>query len=250
MTRRNDSSNRWRARRSRPKIATMPEYHFIGRGLYSLSDAERLTRIPKARIRRWLEGYTYRYRGERKRSRPIISSDFSRDVGELALSFADLMEVRFLEVFREHGVSWREIRAAADRVGELVNSTHPFSNRRFKTDGRRILAEIERDDDLQLLQIVRQQWEIHKLVAPVLLAGVEFDGNFDPAVWRPEKDLRVVIDPQRAFGAPIAIDGSVQTRVLAAAAKAERSQKIAAWMYRVPLRAIRDAVQFEKRYAA
>lgn len=226
------------------------QFRYIGRGLYSLSDAERLTRIPKARIRRWLEGYAYTQAGRRHRSEPIVCSDLSREVGELALTFADLMEVRFLEEFRKKGVSWREIRAAAERVGEFVESSHPFSNRRFRTDGKKILAEIADEGDMKLYQIVKEQWEIHKLVAPHLLEGVVYDRQNDPRLWVPVPRLRVVVDPQRSFGAPIAMDGSVQTRVLAAAAKAERSQRQAAWMFQVPLSAVRDAVRFEKLFAA
>jgi hypothetical protein len=226
------------------------EYRYIGHGIYSLSDAERLTRIPKARIRRWLEGYSYDYQHSRRRSEPIVRADLSREMGELALTFADLMEVRFLDAFRDKGVSWREIRAAAERVGEFIESTHPFSNRRFRTDGRAILAEIERDGDLQLLRIVKDQWEIHRIVAPFLLAGVDFDGRDEPRLWRPVRGLRVVIDPLRSFGSPIAQDGSVPTRVLAAAARAERSARRAARVFRVPLRAVEDSVKFERRYVA
>jgi uncharacterized protein (DUF433 family) len=228
-----------------------PEYRYIGRGLYSLSDAERLTRIPRQRIRRWMEGYYYVCGSNRRFSRPIVRSDLSREVGELALTFADLMEIRFLDKFRHMGVSWRSIRIAAERVGEVINSTHPFSTKRFKSDGHTILAEIaDREQDDQLLDLVRDQWEIPKIVARYLSVGVEFNDLDEPRLWRPEKHLRVVVDPMRSFGAPIVMDGSVQTRVLAAAAKAERSQRAAASMYRVPLRAVHDAVKFERRFAA
>ena len=226
-------------------------FRYIGQGLYSLSDAERLTRIPRSRIRRWLEGYSYSYGGRVKRSEPIVRADLSREVGELALTFADLMEVRFLDAFRDRGVSWSSIRIAAARVGEFIDSTHPFSTKRFKTDGHTILAEMaHQGDGDQLLDLVRNQWEIHKIVSRFLFAGVEFDEFDRPRLWRPVRHLRVVIDPRRAFGAPIVIDGSVQTRALAAAARAERSHRAAARMYRVPLRAVTDAVRFERNFAA
>jgi uncharacterized protein (DUF433 family) len=66
--------------------------------------------------------------------------------------------------------------------------------------------------------------------------------------WWPMGHKRlVVIDPARAFGAPIVAKGGVPTRVLYFSARAERSQKAAAAIYDVPLRAVRDAVAFEKR---
>jgi uncharacterized protein (DUF433 family) len=198
-----------------------------------------------------MEGYRYLYEGEHRLSRPIIRSDISRDAGELALTFADLMEVRFLNAFRHHGVSWKSIRIAAHRVRTLIDSTHPFSNRRFKTDGKTILAEIAHPSHGdQLLDLVRNQWEIHKVVSSMLFAGIEFNESDEPNLWWPLKGARVVVDPMRAFGAPIVVDGSIQTRVLAAAARAERSQRAAASMYEVPIGAVRDAVKFERRFAA
>lgn len=226
-------------------------YRFIGRGLYSLPDAERLTRIPRVRIRRWMEGYHYVNNGQRRSSRPIIQSDIGREVGELALTFADLMEIRFLDDFRKRGVSWRSIRIAAHRVRKLVDSTHPFSNKKFKTDGETILAEItQRGHGDKLLDLVRNQWEITSIVTPTLFEGIEFNHSDDPTLWWPLKGARVIIDPQRAFGAPIVVDGSVQTRVLASAAKAEGSQRAAAEMFRVSTGAVRDAIKFESRFAA
>ena len=252
MTRHRRTSARPSHSRSHATASMSAEnsYRYIGHGIYSLSDAERLTGIPKARIRRWLEGYTFVSASGRRESRPVVRADLARTAGELALTFADLMEVRFLEAFRERGVSWREIRAAAERVGEFINSTHPFSSRRFKTDGRAIIAEIEQDGDVQLCRIVKEQWEIHRIVAPMLLGGALFDGNDGPRMWRPLKHLRVVVDPMRSFGAPIAMDGSVPTRVLAASARAERLAKAAAWVFRVPIRAVEDSVKFERHFAA
>ncbi len=238
-------------RRTFTRMPAKPEFRYIGRGLYSLSDAERLGRIPRARIRRWMEGYWYSSGGKKRRSAAVIHSDISREVGELALTFADLMEIRFLDAFRKHGVSWHSIRIAAHRVGNLINSTHPFSTRTFKTDGRTILAEIAHPTEgEQLLDLVKNQWELQKIVSRHLFAGIEFDDNDNPRLWTPVKGLRVVVDPLRAFGAPIAVDGSVPTSVLAAAAKAERSQRHAALYFRVPLRAVQDAVAFERKYAA
>lgn len=225
-------------------------YRYIGRGLYSLSDAERLTKVPVQRIRRWMEGYWYIHGDKRRYSRPIVQSDIGRDAGELALTFADLMEIRFLNAFREKGVSWHSIRIAAERVGRLIQSTHPFSTKVFKTDGRTILAEIADADGERLLDLVRNQWEIHKFVSRFLFAGIRFNESNEPRLWQPETGLHVVLDPMRSFGAPIARESGVPTRILAAAAKAERSQQAAARMYDVGLRAVRDAVQFERRFAA
>ena len=39
------------------EMAGSDGYKFIGKGLYSVPEAARLTNVPSARIRRWLSGY-------------------------------------------------------------------------------------------------------------------------------------------------------------------------------------------------
>lgn len=228
------------------------EFRFIGNGVYSLTEAERLTGIPRLRIRRWMEGRSYVAKGKARYSAPIIQSSIGREVGELALTFSDLIEIRFLDRFIEKGVSWTEIRIAAERARELLSKSHPFSSRIFKTDGRSILAEIVRPGGVPvLLNLVKNQYELHRIVSPMLYADLDFNEFAEPDRWWPMgKTRRVIVDPRRSFGAPIVVDGGVPTAVLAASAKAERSQKMTALIYDVPPRAVRDAVYYETRRLA
>ena len=225
-------------------------FRLIGNGAYSLPEAERLTRIPRRRIRRWMEGYSFVSSGKKRQSSPIILSDIGRNVGQLALSFSDLIEVRFLDAFLQHGVSWRSVRTAAQRARDLLQRQHPFSTRLFKTDGRDILAEIVRPGKVpELLNLVRDQWEFDQVVSPMLYAGLEFNHFDEPERWWPmSRRKSVVIDPMRSFGAPIVVEGGVQTRVLVASAQAEKSQRLAAALYDVPLRAVRHAVEYETTF--
>jgi uncharacterized protein (DUF433 family) len=229
-----------------------PTFRLIGHGVYSLTEAERLTKIPRQRLRRWMEGYRFVSSGKRHHSAPIIDSDVGRAAGELALTFSDLIEVRFLEAFLQHGVSWRTVRIAAERARDLLGRTHPFSTKIFRTDGRYILAEIAGPGGVpELLNLVKNQWEFAKVVSPMLYAGLEFNEYDEPERWWPMTKRRtVVIDPERAFGAPIAVEGGVQTRILATAARSEGSQRRAAALYDVPVRAVRHAVEYETRYLA
>ena len=227
-------------------------FSLIGHGAYSLPEAERLTGIPRQRIRRWMEGYVFVSSGKRRQSSPVIRSDIGREVGQLALTFSDLIEVRFLDAFLQHGVKWRSVRIAAQRAREILQRAHPFSTRMFKTDGRDILAELVRPGHVpDLLNLVKNQWEFEKVVSPMLYAGLEFNQFDEPERWWPmTKKKGVVIDPAIAFGAPISIEGGVQTRILAASAKAERSQRMTARIYDVPLRAVRHAVEYETKFLA
>jgi len=198
-----------------------------------------------------MEGYHFVSNGKRRQSPHIIASVIGREAGELALTFADLIEIRFLDHFLDLGVSWRSVRIASERARDLLSLSHPFSAKTFKTDGRDILAEIVRPGGLpELLNLVRDQYEFSKLISPMLYAGIDFEG-IDPSRWWPMGHRkRVVVDPQRSFGAPIAADGGVPTRVLANAAAVEESQKFVAKMYQVPPIAVRYAVEFETKFLA
>ena len=100
-------------------------FRFIGRGVYSVPEAARLTGVPAKRIRRWTQGYEWGRFGLRRRTDPVVSNELSAEIGTAALDFADLVEIRFLNAFREHGVSWKTIKIASYRAKELLG-VRPF----------------------------------------------------------------------------------------------------------------------------
>lgn len=227
-------------------------FQFIGNGVYSLVEAARITAIPRRRIRRWLEGYAFTSSGIRRHSPPAVASAIGRASGSLALTFSDLIEIRFLNSFLEYGVSWKAIRIAAERARDYLARPHPFSSRLFKTDGRAILLEILRPgDDPRLLNLVTDQWELQRVVSPMLYAGIEFDTLDMPARWWPRgRNRSVVIDPERSFGAPIVDREGVPTEILARAAAADGFARLAAAYYDVSLKSMRDAMAYEKTLAS
>ena len=143
------------------------------------------------------------------------------------------------------------IRIAAQRAKELLGRHHPFSTRIFRTDGRTILAEIAPGvRDHLLLDLVRNQYAFEKIIAPYLYAGIEFNELAEPQRWWPLGEARrVLLDPARAFGAPICIEG-VPTEILAGAMSAERDEELVSRLYDVAPESVRDAVDFENRAAA
>jgi uncharacterized protein (DUF433 family) len=229
-----------------------PRFKLIGRGIYSLTEAERLTGVSRRTIRRWTQGDRYWIRGRPRRMDPVIATQLKKIGGESVIDFSDLIEVRFLDAFRQHGVSAHAIRIAALRARELIGRPRPFSTQIFKTDGQTILAQLARgSDDPVLIDLVRDQVEFESVVSPLLYAGLEFNTLDEPERWWPlGLDRQVVLDPRRGFGAPITPREGVPTRVLADAFRAERSIAFVAGMYNVDDAAVADAVEFEKRLTA
>lgn len=229
-----------------------PPFQYIGRGVYSLSDAQRLTGVSRRSIRRWTTGYEWTSRGRLCHSPPVIGAQLPSLLGAPALDFADLIEVRFLDAFLDKGVSWKTIRIASGRARDVLGAAHPFSHRRFSTDGHTILADLARSEgDAVLLDLVRDQYEFDRLVTQYLFGQIEFGSDDTPRRWFPlGRDRQVVIDPERGFGAPIIQQGSIPTAVLAAAVLAEESIELVADMFNVDVLAVVDAVEFETSRAA
>lgn len=224
------------------------DFRLIGRGIYSMREAHRLTGVPIRRIRRWTRGYHFQSNGKRRFSPPVVATDIPTGLSPSAITFADLLEVQFLNAFRERGVSWGAIRIASQRAVELLQLRHPFSSRRFSTDGRTILAELVNEaGDQVLLDLVRNQYELRRLIDRYLHGEIDFGSEDEPVRWWPVRGSnRIVIDPRRALGAPVVNVEGVPTRVLARAAAVEESIEIVAALFDVEPESVAEAVEFER----
>ncbi len=221
---------------------------YLGLGLYSVAEAVRLTGIPTASLRRWLMGYRYRSAGEAHALPPLIESPLKPLEGSPALTFLDLLEVRFIAAFRQHGISLQAIRLAASRGKDLFQRNHPFATRAFKTDGQTIFAEIaDQAEDRVLLDLLKNQFAFRQVLEPYLYEGIEFSDQDEPRLWRPIPKIRqAVLDPQRQFGQPIVHEAGVPTVALARAYRAEGSvERVARW-FEVHPKSVRAAIRFEE----
>ncbi|MGZ9103964.1 MAG: hypothetical protein ACXW3Y_13990 [Rhodoplanes sp.] len=90
-------------------VATQPTYKsLIGVGIYTVPEASRYTGVAAGKIKRWLKGYDYVQRGERRQAAPLWNPQIELDDGELHLGFRDLVELRVVNAFIEEGFSpWR-----------------------------------------------------------------------------------------------------------------------------------------------
>ena len=222
-----------------------------GLGLYTFSEAARLTGITHQELRRWLRGYDGA-RGDDPRYAPLWESELAQaDID--ALSFHDLLEVRFVKEFRKLGLSLQTIRAAAKTARELLDSPYPFTCKEFRTDGETIFGgAIDASEDAELLDLRRRQYVFKRIVHPSLYAGIEFGADKRASRWYPiERSKAVVLDPTLAFGKPVVTSAAVRTDVLHDAWLAEgKDKRRVARLYEVPLSAVEAAVRYELKLAA
>jgi uncharacterized protein (DUF433 family) len=221
----------------------------LGTGIYTIPEASRLIKIPSSTLRRWLQGYSFTFRGRRIPSPPKLKRQFVST--QLAMGFLDLIEARIVGKFRRSGVRWSTIGAAREAAKCRFDMDHPFASQRLRTDGQAVFVDVARSaNDPAFENIVTNQKEFTPFLRPFLIDLV-FDEESMASMWWPMgKEHGVVLDPTRSFGKPILNVYGVPTSVLADAVKAEGAAAPVARWFQVSKDAVMEAVRFQKSLAA
>lgn len=228
------------------------EENLIGIGLYTIPESARLAGVDPRKVRRWVEGYRVIRHGQPQRYQAVWNAELELINGFRSLSFLDLIEIRFVDAFRKAGVRWKVIREAAEKAMGLLHEDHPFSTKRFRSDGKTIFAEIEKTlGGRGLLDLPRGQFSFEEILSDRLYVSLEFsDEDMVRRWWPMGKERQVVLDPERSFGKPIVAREGIPTSILASAYRAEKSiSRVARW-YEVEEESARDAVEYEEKLAA
>ncbi len=226
----------------------------IGVGLYTVADVARLTKVHPARIRRWIRGYAYRTAEGVRWQQPVWRAEVPQ-IGDIpALSFNDLLEIRFVDAFRQAGVSLHKIRRAVLELRELVGTSHPFSQRKVLTDGRSLFMELKDESGEPLLYELTgsRNYAFYEAVFPMLTRGLVFDRSGRAIKWFPdqERNRSVVVDPAVGFGHPVIEGTRINITVLADAYAAEGSASRVAEWYEIDPEFVLQAVDFSERFLA
>lgn len=223
----------------------------LGVGIYTVPEAAQLTKIPADSIKRWLWGYRSRSKNGLVSVRsplwnpqiPVI--DHSR-----ALGFRDLVEIQFVAHFKKSGISLQSIRKTIGRATEMVEQSYPLSSTKFKTDGKRILADVLDEQERRLVFDLYTGQLLLSFMWDRLYDALEYSEYDELLRWWPlGKNRRVLIDPRRSFGRPITPEG-VPTFVLAGSLGAEKSIENVAHWYKVNPDSVRYADEYERALRA
>ena len=219
----------------------------LGIGFYTVPEAARLVAVPARNIRRWLGGYSFRNGDGRRRMEPLWRSELAMIDDQLELGFRDLIELRFVKAFLDAGVGLLAIRNCLAYARNLVDDERPFSTRRFRTDGRTIFLEsFDEAARADLLDLKRRQYVFAAVIERTFK---DLDLDDDVVVrWRPYRGKdSIVLDPERAFGQPIAASSGVPVVALVDAVTAEGSIERVSRLFEVPVAVVRDAIGYHEQ---
>lgn len=215
-------------------------------GIYTIPEAAELVGAPQASVRVWVEGHT-------GKQDPIIDNQLGRVGGKTAVSFANLMELRFIVRFVTAGVKLKEIRQILSEARETLQHPHPFATKIvFKTDGRKIVAEIAKRNGLMLVYDLKSKnYEMPTVVMKSFKEDVVFDPDGEAIEWRPRPRIapNVIVHPRIEFGHPVLKRSNIPTDTIAKAVQVEKSAQFVADIFDIPVHHVREAVQFEEHLA-
>lgn len=217
----------------------------LSQGIYTVTEAARLLELSAARLRAWVSGSDLR-------SGPIIPSDLKPIDHQVALSFVNLVEVKFIHAFSKYGVKVRSIRRMADEAKRLLKHPHPFATDMiFRTDGQRIFIEMaEATGDPQLYDLRGKNWGMYSILMDALKSDLIFGPSGLATGWYPRKDTApsVVVHPKIAFGQPALQESGVPAQAIydAFSAEGEDIEGVARW-FDIPKAEVVQAVNFQMR---
>ncbi len=219
----------------------------LGGGVYSLTEAARLTQLRASRVRDWFRSEA----GEPSGS-SVFRSDYPAIAGEKAISFLDLIEVCVAGKLRAANppVSLQHIRKVHRKLAGDTGQKHPFCTKDIYHSGGKIFTKRIDDRETEtVIEALTDQIYIDEFIIP-FLNKIEYNEITSLAnLWRIADG--VVVDPTRCFGKPIVEEVGITTRVLASAfeANGRDAYRVADW-FGIESIHVQAAVNFELRPAA
>ena len=211
----------------------------LGEGIYRPREAARLIGSTPQEVLRWTRGSGP--------SEPIWKAHYQVLGDATEISFLDLIEIRAVRALRQSGISTHAIRYAIKVAQEKFGIQRPLSAVAFKTDGAEILMDaVEKDGQLTSLSKKHPTQKVFRQIVEQSVSGLEYEGS-QVLRWRPVGTSYVVIDPKRAFGAPLIDDFGVSTEILFREWERHQDYKYVGRRYEIPGNMVRDAVHFEDR---
>ncbi|MGH2652817.1 MAG: DUF433 domain-containing protein [Actinomycetota bacterium] len=233
------------------EVVTLEDPRF-DQGLYTVREAARLARVPPNTLWNWVRGYAYPTSQGTGRAKPVLAPP--REDGKPALAFVNLMEALALAGFRQTGVSMQRVRKALEYAKRAMDEAHPLANQRILTDGRDLFWEYQkrRDPEVHLVNMVKGGQKAFPEAVERYLREVEWGRDRYAVRWWPGAREAgagdIVVDPKRAFGAPVVARTGIKTEDVFDRFSAGEPMTELAEDYGLTLAQIEAAIRAEARF--
>jgi uncharacterized protein (DUF433 family) len=213
-------------------------------GVYPVAFAAKMAEATNKTVASW-------FRASGSQLPPAIISHLEPIRGQLLMPFLALVEARFVARFRKHGLSLQTVRKVARKLRDAYKLEHPFAERRFRTDGKKVMMEEAVDDgERRLIDIMTDEFGFPSVIEPSLFDTVVYIDDIAARLRPFDEFPNIIIDPRFALGRPVVESGYIPTETLAEAFLAEGDIEAVAEWYGTDRDSITQAVAFEQRLAA
>ncbi len=212
------------------------EHLEIGKGIYTITDLALILKMPKSRVRYWVNIYL---RGDL----PKITKfryNFNPSQG-IFMTFNSLLELYVFERLRQKGHSKKKILQSYEAIANFYKTRYPFTLKNIITAGNLILLDHEGD----IINADKTfQLNLKEILLPYI-EKIEFDNEGKAKRFFPiGKNKSVVIDPQIQFGAPTIAGTRINVINLVEEFDSGDTKETLSKLYNLNIDEINDAIEF------
>ncbi len=228
--------------------------------LYTVAEAARIVGVHPSTLSTWAKGYVRHVPGRPGVSaEPVITFELPRRHGEPSIPFVGLAEALVLAAVRRSGLPMQRIRPALVQLQKEIGVAHALASRKLFTDGAELLFDYgEREHDTiegrsaQDLVVIRNGQRVFVDVISEYLQRIQYGADGYPELIRVPtyRHAHVVVDPTRAFGAPIFERGGARIDDVLERFWAGESIDELAEEFGVPVDELEDVLRVASRRAA
>jgi uncharacterized protein (DUF433 family) len=207
----------------------------LGEGIYSIPDIAFLLRLPKAKVRRWLNDF-WDARLAKK-----YNQKYSWGKGrEKATNFYTLIEFYVFYQLRDAGVAVNSIFSAHEEIANQLKTPYPFASAELLTDGKSILYSLE---DGTTVKADKTRQIAFKEIIKDFCKKIAFSNNKLAERYYPlGKEQQVIVDPNHQFGQPVIEHTNVLAETIYRMHTAGESNEFLARLYDIPLKNVEAAI--------
>lgn len=215
----------------------------LGEGIYSVSDISFLLKLPKAKVRRWLNTFW------NDRFAQKYNTEYSWGVGRAkATNFHILIEFYVFYQLREAGVSVSTIVTAHEEMAKKFKTPYPFASARLLTDGKNILYSIQ---DGTTVRANKSKQIVFREIIEDFYKRIDFSEDQLAERFYPlGKDHHIVVDPSHQFGQPTVENTNILAQTIYDMHRAGESDEFLARLYDLPLSSVEAAISLFNPQAA